>query len=436
MKNLRWWSVIGVAAMGATLAGCGKSDSSGNVSLRIANATLTHPSIDLLINAVVSVPAVAADAVSGYVTPGSGANTLQIDNAGSSTSLYAAAPTLTSGAHYTLLAYESGGAVKAVTLGEDLVVPPAGAVTLRIYDAAIEAGKLDVYLIPDATTTTGSTSPCHSLTGVAPTTSFGTLTAPAASASTAGPGTYRVCVTAGGNNVDLRLDMPGVTFISQQVATVILTPAAGGLLINGSTLIQQGAYSAVRNTSTRVRLAAAVASNANVDASASTGETISAGSVAPAFGTYALVPASSTLTIHVNGQSIGAPATALVPGGDMTLLVYGPAVGATASLLVDDNRPPSDPTTVKLRLINGITGAAGALSLSANSVSVASAIAPGQGSTGYVSVGVISGTTTQLTLQASNHAGDLLSQSATLLPNTVYTVMGAGDASAPQMLIR
>ena len=429
MKNFRWWPVIGMVAAAVALSGCGGGgdDDSSNVSLRIANATLTHPSLDLLVNSSSAATATAADSVSAYVSPSSGSVTLQVNDNGAATALATIIPTLTGGNHYTLLAYEAGGAVKTAVLNEDYATPTSGTAQIRVYDAALDAGALDVYITaPDADLATVSS----------PTATFTTTTANSATALLAySPGTYRVRVTAAGDKTDLRADIGGVTLASQQIATVILTPAAGGVLINGSTLIQQGSYTAARNTNARVRLAAAVSGGATVAASASNGTVIDAGSVAPAFSYgYVLVPAASTLNITVNGASVAAPSGTLTAGADATLLVYGAPGSATATLLADDNRLPTDATRTKLRMINGVTGSAGTMTLTANTAPVGTGIAPGAAS-GYVSV--IGSANAMILKLSSSTNGLLLTDSTNVLsPNKVYTVLAGGDISAPQLLIR
>lgn len=429
MKNFRWWPVIGMVAAAVALSGCGGGgdDDSSNVSLRIANATLTHPSLDLLVNSSSAATATAADSVSAYVSPSSGSVTLQVNDNGAATALATIIPTLTGGNHYTLLAYEAGGAVKTAVLNEDYATPTSGTAQIRVYDAALDAGALDVYITaPDADLATVSS----------PTATFTTTTANSATALLAySPGTYRVRVTAAGDKTDLRADIGSVTLASQQIATVILTPAAGGVLINGSTLIQQGSYTAARNTNARVRLAAAVSGGATVAASASNGTVIDAGSVAPAFSYgYVLVPAASTLNITVNGASVAAPSGTLTAGADATLLVYGAPGSATATLLADDNRLPTDATRTKLRMINGVTGSAGTMTLTANTAPVGTGIAPGAAS-GYVSV--IGSANAMILKLSSSTNGLLLTDSTNVLsPNKVYTVLAGGDISAPQLLIR
>ncbi|MEP7295669.1 MAG: DUF4397 domain-containing protein [Burkholderiales bacterium] len=427
MKNLKWWGLVSAAAVSIALAACGGNgnSSSDSASLRVVNATLNHPSIDLFVNAAASVSATASDTVSAYVAPASGGNTLQVNDAGGGTALATIVPTLTGGNHYTLFAYESAGAVKTVVLNEDQVLPTAGSAYLRIYNVAADAGKLDVYITDPSTTLANASSPISLTTGTTP---FSTGYA------LQGAGTWRVRVTGYGNKSDLRLDMP-LVLASQQVATVVLSPTSGGVLLNGSTLIQQSTYAATRNTNVRVRLAAAVSGSNSVVAASAGSAVIDAGSLAPAFGYYALVPASSTLNISVNGASVGAPATALAAGSDMTLLVYGPAASPAASLITDDNRPPSDTTTVKLRLINGITGSAGALTLTANTSLVAAGVAPGTAS-GYVAV-LGSANPMNLSVTSSLAPGNYFTNASnTLNSGSVYSVMMGGDASAPQMLIR
>ena len=427
-NKLRWWPLVGVAGLGMALAGCGgsKDDSTGSTSLRLVNATLTHPSLDLYISSSRAAAAIIADTASGYLAPASGSLTLQLTDPDASTALTTTAPTLSASAHYTLLAYESGGVVKTQLLGEDFSAPTSGTVQLRIFDAAPDAGKLDVYITDAATDLATVTTATASFTTVTSFSALGPLTY--------SPGTYRVRVTGYGNKSDLRLDIPAVTLSNQQAGNIVLTPASGGVLLNGSTLIQQGSYAATRNTNARVRLAAAVSGNGMVAASAGS-SVIDAGSVAPKFGYYALVPASSSLNISVNGQSVSAPATALTAGSDATLLVYGSASAATATLIADDNRLPSDATTVKLRLINGMSSSVGALSLTANAAPVGNGILAGAAS-GYVSV-TGSLNAMNLSLTASLFPGALYTNTSnTLIANTVYTVLAGGDATAPQLLIR
>ncbi len=429
MKNDKFWAWFAAAAVLAALSSCG-SGSGNAANLRLANATLTHPSLDLLVNTSTSITGVALDTVSGYVTPGSGSDTLQVNDAGSGTALSTIVPTLAGGQHYCLVAYESAGTVQSVVLTEDFTTPVSGTAELRLYDVASNAGELDVYITDPTTVLSSVTSPTYSFT-----------TSVVTPLLTFSPGTYRIRVTGYGNQSDLRLDMP-VTVANQQVVTVLTTPASGGALLNGSVVVQQGDYTAARNTNARVRLASAVSGGATVAASATDASgtvVIDAGSVAPSFGYYVLVPGDSTLNLTVNGNSVASPATPLTVGSDATVLVYGSPTLATATLNVDNNALPVDPTTVKLSMINGLTGNIGLVTLTANTTPVGESIGPGLFS-GYVSI-PSSTTATVLTLSSSLVGSDFYSDATHILSaNTVYTVLAAGDPTAvpstAQVLVR
>lgn len=424
---------LGVLATVLVACGGSSEDSSSLVSLRVANATLTHTSLNLLVDATASIQATTTDSVSAYAELASGSRALSLTDAGSSISLSSSSPTLTAEGHYTLLAYESGSNIKTALLNEDLDTPATGAVTVRVYNTALEAGKLDVYV------TTTAVTELTDLSAVSTVGSFLDTSQAAAFSLSYSPGNYFVTVTSSGNPKDIRLLSMPLAMANQQVATVLLTPCAGGLLLDGSLLVQQGAYSVFRNTATRVRLASAVSGDALVAVSASHASgtsTIDAGSVAPQLGAYALVPTNSQLRVSVNGKALDASAASLLAGRDMTLLVHGTPEASAVTLLTDDNRPPSSSTSVKLRLINGISGnSANLLTLTANSATVASSIEPYAAST-YTAV---AGSTSvvNLTLYSSQKAGLYYTNTSYVLnANSVYTVLAAGDFAAPMLIIR
>jgi len=446
VKKLKLWGMVGLAAMGialsGALSGCGSSsDSSSSTSVRLINATLTHSSLDLWVNAAVAASDVKTDTAGSYVAPASGTNTLQVNDKGLGTALATSAVTLAGGNYYALVAYESGGTVKTVVLSESLTAPTtANVTTLRIYDAAIEAGALDVYVTQLACTSAN-------LATLSATLSFGTLSAPTSLSVSQGSGAYNVCVTSAGSKTDLRMSLP-ITITGQTVATVVMTPTSGGALINGALLIQQGTYTAVRNTNSRVRLAGAVSVQSSgassvVGASSSDGTVIDSGSVAPSFGFYALVPASSSLNVTVNSATVAVTSGALAAGGDATLLVYGAPGSATATLIADDNRPPTSSAATKLRLINGVTGSTGTLTLTANNSPVGINVASASASTYQSLVGLTNSAGTAGTFAfalSSSTAGPLTlptsSATGTLNANTAYSILATGTVSAPLLLIR
>ncbi len=427
MKHLRWWPALGsVLLMGAVLAGCGgNGDSSGAGSVRLINATLTHPSLDLLQNSSAAVSAAQVDTISAYADVPAGSPAFQVNDAGGSTALVTTSATITGGQHYTLLAYESGGSVRTSVLTEDFSAPTSGTGQLRIYDTALDAGAIDVYI----------TDPATDLATVsAPTTTFSAQTyAQSSSLLPYAPGTYRVRVTVSGNKTQLLLDMPAVAIANQQIVTIALTPTAGGILLDGSMLSQQGAYTAARNTTARVRLAAAVSGGVSVAASAGS-SAIDSFALAPAVGTYTVVPASGALNVSVNGNSVGAPASSLKAGNDYTLLVYGSGASASASLISDDNHLPTSTTSVKMRLINGLTGTVSGLTLEADFSPVASNVLPAV-SSAYGTVAANS--SMELDVTSALSSTPIYSRSGlSIAGSSIYTLFMVGDSSAPQGLLR
>jgi hypothetical protein len=231
----------------------------------------------------------------------------------------------------------------------------------------------------------------------------------------------------------MRLDIPSFTLTGGQNATVLLTPTVGGTLANGSVLVEQGSYSAFANTNVRIRVAAAVTSGASVTASAG-GVTIASGLVSPAVGAYTIAPAGAALNITVGGNSVAAPAGSLAAGSDLTLLVYGPSGSASANLIADDNHLPSVVSNFKIRLLNGITGAATPLTLDANFGVVASNVLPGTASA-YAVVGA--SVATRLDVISPSSPTPLYSESNLNVPgNAVYTLFMLGDAAAPIHLLQ
>nr|MDQ2735385.1 hypothetical protein [Pseudomonadota bacterium] len=292
-----------------------------------------------------------------------------------------------------------------------------------------DAGAIDVYVTTPGTDLSTISTPTFSFPSSSSTQATGFLSLATASGGTP----YEIRVTGVGNKADMRLDLTSFTLTSGQNATVLLTPTVGGTLANGSVLVEQSTYTAFANNNVRIRLVAAVTAGASVTAAAGT-TAIGTGVVSPAVGAYTLAPAGAALNITVGGNSVAAPALPLAAGSDLTLLVYGPAAGATASLIADDNHLPTVAGNFKIRLLNGITGAATPLTLDANFGVVASNVAPGTGSP-YAVVGA--SLATRLDVISPSSPTPLYTESNLNVPgNAVYTLFMLGDAGAPIHLLQ
>ena len=426
MFDLRSWAARAAVLAAMALTACGGSGGgSDSASVRLVNATLTHASIDLLASASLAASGAAADTVSSYVDVPSGSPMLQVNDTSSGTALATTSPSLSGDRRYALVTYENAGTVRTAVIAEDTQAPAAGSASLRVFDAALDAGALDVYVTAPNVELATVTSPTFSVNA--------TTAVQASSFSSFTPGAYRIRVTGAGDRSDLRLDIASTTVTSQQVATVLLTPTVGGTLVNGSVLLQQGNYTAARNGNVRLRLTAAVTPGASVSATA--GATPIATLTAPAVGSYATVPAGAAIGITLNGAPVAAPAAPPAAGSDATLLVYGNAATAAAGFVLDDNHLPASNSTFKLRLLNGLTGAAEPLTLTANFAVVASNVAPASASA-YAVVGATA--TSRLDVTTPSSPNSIFPSGAALnVPgNGVYTLFMLGDAAAPNPLLR
>ena len=431
--NIRRWLATAAACAALTLTACGGGGSGGgSANVRLVNGTLSHSSISLLSNGGAAIAATPLDTVSAYAGVDAGSPTLQVNDATTGSALATLAPSVSKDAHYVVVAYESGGTLRTTVIAEDTPAPAASTAAVRVIDSATDAGALDVYI----------TDPAADITATTPNFTFTTsATLQVSQFLSFAPGSYRIRVTGSGNPADLRLDIPSIALTSQEVAAVIVTPTTGGTLVNGAVLAQQAAYTAGRNSNARVRLAAAVSGSAVVSASASASGVvipIASNAVSPSVGGYVLVPAGSAVNVTVNSASIGAPAAALGAGSDSTLLVYGTPGTATASLIADDNHLPASTANLKLRLVNGLTGAATPLTLDAAFAVIASNVAPATASPYAV---VASSTALQIDVFSPASATPIYTSSSSTTPlslpgNAVYTLFMLGDAGAPIHLLR
>ena len=374
------------------LQACGGADSAkSNASVRLINATHGQTSLDLLSNQAGVVSGVLRDAASSHGSVAEGSVTLQVNSGGSA--WVSSTSTLSKGVFYSVVAYELNGTARLAVLTENTPAPSGGNAQWRVVNLAGSSGALDVYLTDPGTDLAGVGSPSLSLAA-----STSTTTSPTLSVS---PGTYRLRVTGSGNTDDLRLDLPSVTIGNQQVVNVLLTPAAGASLLNAVWAPEKAAVTAVRNPNARVRLVAAVAGSGVVAASAG-GTVLSSGSVSPAVSDYLTVPAGS----------LAAP---------------------TATALVDNNFAPGS-SSVKLRLLNGLTGAATGLILSADFAVLASNVTPGQ-----VSAPALATASTVMRVEATaavTQQSVYLQPALNLSGGSVYTLFMLGDSSAPVGVLR
>lgn len=429
-----WTGLMGMVMSVALLAGCGGGGSgSKTAQLRLLNASVGYPSLDMSVNAVVQNSAIAYGAVGSYAAVTTDAFTNAISVAGSPNSLTSASRSLTKDTNYTLVAYGWQGALKTALIQENITAAATNQAGLQVLNLAVDAGSVDVYL-------TGTTD---SLTAASPVAT--SVAAGGGSAYNAvGVGTFRLRVTGAGDKNDLRLDVPTFTLASTQVAVLVLTPgvasgtavASGGVLVSGIGLLQSGASTLYPNTSSRARLVAALTGSATVGATLGGTDLLSgiAPVVSPAaFNGYVQLPASgsSPLTLNVNGSPLTMASQSLAAGADYTLLVWGPSGSPNVALIPDDNRLPTASGVSKMRLVNAMSGSAlGQLSLIGDQGVLAPTVAQGTASPYFPNL-IASGTATaNFQVYSSSTLMENLT-GKTVLAKGVYTFYMFGDTAVP-----
>lgn len=420
----RVWG-LALAVLAAGLAGCGGGSGDSEASVRLVNVSNGYAALDLYVDDAKRASAVAQGAASGYATAtaGSAVSTV-LTNTGSTTALSSVSRTLTKDTPYTLVAHGWAGALKVAQLQDDVSAAASGKAKLLVMNLGSDAGSVDVYLTGEAESLDDAVAIA---TGVAAGGSAGHVTV--------GSGSYRLRVTGSGDKTDLRLDASGLTLGSTQVASLLLTPASGGVLLNGTLLVQQGSASALANTQARARVVAAVGGNGKVTAQLG-GTTVASALTAPSVGAYARITggASVPVVLSVSGSAVTVPNQALAAGGDYTLLVWGPAAAPQLTVISDDNRLPTSTSQAKLRLVNGVNGLGAGLDLEADFSALATNVAEGRASAYSL---VTASTAMRLEVKSPLTSTALYSLTdARIDAKSLYTVFMLGDASAPQPLLR
>lgn len=408
----------------ALLAACGGGEDRTKAQVRLINASTTHGALDLLDADGRRVQAsVAFAAAEGYAEVDPKDADFDITRAGNATALATAAPTLTERHHYGLVAYATRTGLAAVLLDEEVAAPDSGKARVRVLNAATDAGALDVFLTTTAADLAGA-EPLQA--GAAPGAVSALTTVDAAS--------WRLRVTGSGDRDDLRLDLPAVVVGNRSIVTVVLTPTAGGLMVDALVVAQQGSISAQAGTSARVRVVAGATDSAAVSATVG-GVTLMNGTGSPAAGSYRLVPAGAAgAEVQVNGAAVTTPALTLAAGQDYSLLVWGAPAAARASWLADDNRLPTVSGRAKLRLVHGLADVSEGLAVTLDFNPVADGVSPG---TASAPASLNATTIGSLSVTAPGRASPLWTAADQVLAaDRVYTLFMVGREAAPTGILR
>lgn len=402
----------------AACGGSGGSDSNnkGKAQLRLVNASSAYTGLDLKIGDTAIATGVAYGGASAYAAVEADTSLTMLVQSGGTT-LTSRSGTLTKDRNYALVSYGWAGNMKVEAIDESQDAPADNYSKLQIVNVA-ETGKLDVYLtqnvddLGNATPTFASTESGNVVTAIA-------------------SGSYRVRVTAAGSKTDLRLNIPTITLSSKQIATLVITPTQGGVLVSSLLMTQQGATSAQGAGNARARVVSTVADNATVTATLG-GTTMLANN--SKIGDYQIITAGQpVLNATVAGVAIPARTTTLAAGSDYTLLIWGPANAPQVEVLADDNRLPAA-STAKFRVINGLANQNGGLTLTLDYSAIASNVAAGKSST---IASVTAPTTSQLSVFTPDQVQPIYNVPTLAVQNQgVYTVFMMGSAAKPEGILR
>lgn len=424
-------SALALALPLLLLASCGGGFfiESRQGSVRLVDATTDFASgLDLYQSGTLLSSATLPYTAGPYVDLDADSYTFNLRAAGATTNAASLSGSISRGDRATIVAYTSGGALAATQLSDEEGDPRSGYAKLRVFHtASADTGNVDVYLADGACSGLPSTSTAAFASNVS-----GLQTSYTEVAAAGGGTTYHVCVTANGAKDDLRLEIASFTLKDGQIATLVLVRTPGGFLLNGLRLDQQGALTQQLNGSARLRVAASASGGAAVSASAN-GTAVAANLVSPAVGAYTLIGAGAlTVDLSVGGASVPVSGlSSVAAGADVTLLVTG---SGSASLITDDNTASTSTSRpVKLRLVNGLNGGTGGLTLTADGSVVASNVALGAAST----AALVAANSGGAALQASNSGGTVLTLTGqTLVTGGSYALFVLGDAGAPAGVLR
>lgn len=412
--------VLGATGL-SSCGGGGDDNSGGNASVRFVNVASGYTSLDVYKSSDTKLAtAVAVDQAGDYAALAAGTYTLQLKRAGSVATSSTTSRTVYQDTSYTLLAYSARDSLRTLMLNDGEAAPTSGTTKFRVINLSPEAGSLDVFVTLASTSLDGVSANVAALAGEQVSTY-----------SEIDTGTYRIRVTGAGDKSDLRLDIPSVTLANGQILSLVLTSTPGGVLVHGNTLLQKGAVTANKNTSARIRLVSGVGSQGVVAASFN-GTSLSTGLKAPAVGTYLLVNAGTAVPdVSVNGTAATTAPVTLVPGGEATLAVLGDPAAPQVFTLTDDNSQPLVSSNSKVRLVNGVQGLTGNITLTVDFGVVASEVVFG---TASVPANVAAGL--DYRLEATGTTSLYLDTELDLLAGRNYTLFMLGNATSPVGVFR
>ena len=422
--------MLAVTILCSCKIGGGGDDDGGDARFRVLNASAGYTSLDIYSNDQDDdddddkqrFSAVSYGAISDYASLDAATYTLDFRRAGAATSLLSvSSQAMAEDMNATYVAYGSTGHFQVYKISDDQEEADSGKANVTVINVA-EAGSLDVYFTEESIPL-NDTSP--QISGVASGSSLG---------ATINSATYRMRVTAAGDNTDIRLDVSGITFTSTGVASIVLTPTPGGILVNALVIPQQGSVTSYANTKARVRAAVGLSSGTKATIGVGGTTLLSNATVGIIGSSYAPVNAGSlAVSVIVDGAAVTIPNMTLTAGADYTLLIWNNADGTQATLISDDNRVPEVSGNVKIRLMNGMSALGGPISFTVNFSPTADDVAVGEASS-YTEIAA--GSDFEIDVKDALTSSPLFSKTGVSLTGSAVYTMFMYNGATPSATLR
>jgi hypothetical protein len=129
------------------IAACGGDN--GNVNplttqLRVLHASPDAPNVDVYVDSNKVLSNVPYPTLSSYLTFPSGTHHIQVNAAGTTTTVIDVSPALAAGNAYTAIAANFVADIEALLATDETSAPPSGEVRLRVIHASPDAGPVDI----------------------------------------------------------------------------------------------------------------------------------------------------------------------------------------------------------------------------------------------------------------------------------------------------
>jgi Domain of unknown function (DUF4397) len=202
--------------------GCGGGGSS-SAQVRVLQASPNTPVVNVLVDGTTDNTNLGYGANTGYISVKSGSRRIEVQEAGSNTTIVDQTITLSNSGAATLIVTGLAPSVSPLVLTDDNAAPATGTALVRLVNAAPSMGPADVYVVASGTSLTPGSPTVPGLTfGQA--SGYESITIPTGTSNT----DYSIYFTEAGTTLAY-LNTGAITLTAGQIRTVVaLNSLSGG----------------------------------------------------------------------------------------------------------------------------------------------------------------------------------------------------------------